>query len=243
MSWRVVAWRGRAPRLALLLLGLLVGCAGGAPTAAPPPRRSLVLPAIPWYPEVEAWPAREPLAAQGEVPFQRYCATCHGADGSGKTEVGLALSPPPTDFLDRAYMLEQSPAWYQRSLVKGIAGSSMQPWDHVLDADGLWDAAFYVWSLATPAEVLDRGAEQYALRCAGCHGQDGTGVATRRFDDPSRVEASRAADIAALRRAHPEQVTDLAATDLEAIVEHTWTFLYQPRMASPVAPGPDGIRP
>ena len=229
MTLRMLGRRGFSRLLgAALLLGLLVGCTRNTPTAAPAPRRSLELPATPWYPRVEAWPSQQPLAALGAEPFERFCATCHGADGSGKTEVGLALSPPPTDFTDRGYMLEQSPAWYHRSLVKGIAGSSMQPWDHVLDAEALWDAAFYTWSLATPPELLKRGAEGYALHCASCHGHDGQGLAERRFDDPSRVAGSRAAEIVALGQAHPELVAGLTALDIEAIVEHTWTFLYRP---------------
>jgi mono/diheme cytochrome c family protein len=42
--------------------------------------------------------ARPADLASGEKTFVRYCASCHGVDGTGNGPVAPALKPPPTDL-------------------------------------------------------------------------------------------------------------------------------------------------
>ena len=42
--------------------------------------------------------ARQADLASGEKTFVKYCASCHGADGTGNGPVASALKPPPTDL-------------------------------------------------------------------------------------------------------------------------------------------------
>jgi mono/diheme cytochrome c family protein len=42
--------------------------------------------------------ARPADLASGEKTFVRYCASCHGADGTGNGPVATALKPRPTDL-------------------------------------------------------------------------------------------------------------------------------------------------
>lgn len=42
--------------------------------------------------------ARPADLASGEKIFVRYCASCHGVDGTGNGPVAPALKPPPTDL-------------------------------------------------------------------------------------------------------------------------------------------------
>jgi mono/diheme cytochrome c family protein len=42
--------------------------------------------------------AKRPNLASGEKTFVKYCASCHGVDGTGSGPVAAALTPPPTDL-------------------------------------------------------------------------------------------------------------------------------------------------
>ncbi len=212
-----------------LALTALAACMAG-PSPTPWPRESLERVEPPWFPAADALPASRAEAALGALHYQRYCVSCHGPAGDGRGSVGRALRPPPPDFTDRDYMFEQRPDWYLRSLEEGIAGSAMQPWDHVLDVEARWDTVFYVWSIATPPAAYELGARLYADRCASCHGADGAGRSTRRFDDPSRVVSSRAEDLSALEVEHPDLLADLDSRARRSLIEHTWTFLYRPAL-------------
>jgi mono/diheme cytochrome c family protein len=41
---------------------------------------------------------KSPFVAKGEKLFTRYCATCHGADGTGKGPVAAAMKTGPPDL-------------------------------------------------------------------------------------------------------------------------------------------------
>jgi mono/diheme cytochrome c family protein len=42
--------------------------------------------------------AQRPDIASGQATFVRYCASCHGVDGTGNGPVAAVLKPPPTDL-------------------------------------------------------------------------------------------------------------------------------------------------
>jgi mono/diheme cytochrome c family protein len=179
-------------------------------------------------------PAHRASASAGAADFARHCRACHGEDGRGQAGLATILEPAPPDFHAAEAMRDARPIWYYRALTVGIPGSAMQPWDHVLSEDALWDAVFFLWSRSDPPDEREQGARIYAERCADCHGQGGAGVPERRFDDPSRVATSRRDDALALAETHPALDRDLDADAREAILAYLWTFLYEPE------PGPDG---
>lgn len=206
---------------------VIAACApGGPPVFDPLPRRT-PLAAVAGRPAGDDLPADRSLAWVGAAYYQHYCTDCHGVSGGGDGPGAALLDPPPTDFTDAAYMRDQTPIWYYRSISDGVVGSSMAPWTPRMRREERWDVAFYVWSMAVPAQRRARGADLYAGACAGCHAADGSGVRTARLDDPRRVALSRAAAAAELARAHPDRVPS-SPGDRDALAEHLATFLYAP---------------
>ena len=41
---------------------------------------------------------RQPSVASGKELFLKYCVSCHGENGNGKTAAAIALKPPPADL-------------------------------------------------------------------------------------------------------------------------------------------------
>ena len=123
---------------------------------------------------------------------------------------------------------DATPAEYFDAISRGVIGSSMKRYDHVLDQNERWDAAFFAWGLATDPDDLDAGARRYAISCAGCHAPDGRGVPGLPLDAPERVTLSRNEAGARLLRIHPDHVEGLSEHERLALVEHLFSFLYAP---------------
>lgn len=227
---------------AIALILLLQACLPDATDSSPGAlRRSLptVVPA--WYPSARNMPSSLASASAGALDFERHCRACHGEDGLGQAGLGAVLDPPPPDFHDPLAMFEARPIWYYRALTVGTPGTAMQPWDHVLSEEALWDAVFFLWSRSDPAAELALGRRLYAERCAECHGPDGAALNERRFDDPSRVAGSRSDDARGLAVAHPLLDGALDAAQREAVLAYLWTFLYEPEPLSRDEPGPQPL--
>jgi cytochrome c oxidase cbb3-type subunit I/II len=118
----------------------------------------------------------------GKAVFAHNCAGCHGADGRGRTEGGLALRPVAFDLADFRLPAEQ--IW--NAVMQGVPGTAMPAWSNLPDSQ-LRAVAGYVISLAKtpPLRAEDAWAPQPVLRAAGqrvfdthctrCHGSTGGG--------------------------------------------------------------------
>jgi mono/diheme cytochrome c family protein len=73
--------------------------------------------------------------------FADHCAICHGNDGSGKTEIGSGLYPPPPDLRQaRTQNLGDGEIFY---IVKnGVRFTGMPAWGH--EADENWKLVVFI---------------------------------------------------------------------------------------------------
>jgi high-affinity iron transporter len=105
-------------------------------------------------------PGVAPDLAQGRVLYAQHCATCHGADGRGNGTQGVGLEPPPIAFTDEARARERSVLALYQVIEQGIDGTSMASFADLPAADR-WALAFYVGTLAYPAEKVVDGKTQW----------------------------------------------------------------------------------
>lgn len=72
----------------------------------------------------------------GESVYQKNCAFCHAADGTGRNWIGAFLEPHPRDLTDAQSMAGMSPEKLASAIRNGVPGTSMPAWKHVIkDAD------------------------------------------------------------------------------------------------------------
>lgn len=87
-----------------------------------------------------------PVAAEtlnlGHGVFQRYCATCHGADGRADTPAARQLDPRPRDFTRAEFKYASSPqpalptdADLKRTVRSGVPGTAMPAWPNLTEAE------------------------------------------------------------------------------------------------------------
>ncbi len=92
--------------------------------------------------------------ARGEVPFQQYCATCHGNAGQGtadwrKTDANGHYPPPPLN--GTAHTWHHSTEVLQRTIANGGVplGGAMPAFGAVIDDDEALDVIAYFQGLWT----------------------------------------------------------------------------------------------
>jgi len=176
-------------------------------------------------------PAAFARPAEAADAYAEYCARCHGEAGAGDGFLAGTLDPKPSDL--RSLPPKVTPRRAYRAIERGVTGSSMKRFDHVLDAQARWDMAFLVWSMSQPSVDIARGAEAFADRCAGCHGVPGR-PGRFRLDDPARADQTPAEVRRLLRKRHAADGVldaDPDATLDAALVAYLYTFLYEPPVA------------
>jgi len=94
--------------------------------------------------QAPALAARDARVARGEAVFQRNCAYCHAADGSGRNWIGAFLDPPPPDFRRSDVAARFSEAQLRSVTEDGIAGTSMPAWRNVLGAEDIHAVVAYM---------------------------------------------------------------------------------------------------
>jgi cytochrome c oxidase cbb3-type subunit 3 len=129
--------------------------------------------------------AANPKAMEtGRRLYLTYCSQCHGSDGQGSREF-----PNLTDGL---WLWGGEPDQIRQSITNGFQAEMPALGDAVGGEAGAREVAHYVLSLGGrphDAALAAAGKEKYAV-CAGCHMEDGTGMAAAGF--PNLVdEASR----------------------------------------------------
>jgi len=88
----------------------------------------------------------------GKRLFEHYCATCHGAEGTGDGQNAYNLDPPPPDF--HASLSANPPAYWRRIVEGGTASVGRSPlcppWGRNLTAADIDELVAYLDILARP---------------------------------------------------------------------------------------------
>jgi mono/diheme cytochrome c family protein len=141
-------------------------------------------------------------AAVKSATYNRYCITCHGAEGDGRGPSAHHLDSYATNFLTGVYKCRSTPSGslptdedIARSIREGLAGTSMPPFNTLgpLEQENLLKTLKGLSSRfaherpepdvvippETPwgSESVTRGLAVYQnLKCATCHGERGHGA-------------------------------------------------------------------
>ena len=138
----------------------------------------------------------------GEVTYVRWCAGCHGVDGTGNGPGAEYMLPRPRDFTLALYQIRTTANGALPTdedilaiIDRGMPGTTMPGWENLLSDDEKEALVEYLKSFSrffTPdevpqpldfggatrvnADVLAEGEAQYqALECWRCHGNEGRG--------------------------------------------------------------------
>ena len=146
---------------------------------------------------------------KGRRLFMRDCAHCHGRSGDGNSPVRQTLHPTPFDLT--GFNLTDS--FVLSVLHEGVPGSDMPAW-HVSPEEDLRAVSAYTARLgradqlsetdrfAPPEALQEAGRRIYAMHCARCHGEDGSGDgedASRYPPNPPSFQGMRPSYAAAKR--------------------------------------------
>jgi mono/diheme cytochrome c family protein len=157
--------------------------------------------------------------SEGKTIYEAHCANCHGAAGKGDGPASSLLTVRPRDFTLGRFKLRSTESGavptdddLLRTIKSGMHGSAMPEWAPFLSDAQVQAVATYIKSfsrrfaaeapqainLADPPaaspDSIARGKGVYErLKCASCHGDDGTGrgaVTTDLKDDWERPIAA-----------------------------------------------------
>ncbi len=81
---------------------------------------------------------------RGEGIYQKNCAFCHAADGTGRNWIGAFLEPHPRDFTDARTMAEMTREKLVAAIRDGVPGGSMPAWKSVLEEQDIQAVTAYV---------------------------------------------------------------------------------------------------
>jgi cytochrome c oxidase cbb3-type subunit 3 len=85
-----------------------------------------------------------PLERKGEALFQKNCAFCHGADGTGKNWIGQFMEPHPRDLTDPTFMRTMNREQLAQRIRDGLPNTSMPAWGKVLKPQDIEAIVAYV---------------------------------------------------------------------------------------------------
>lgn len=143
-----------------------------------------------------------PTFRNAEEIYKGLCVRCHGEKGDGQGITYLYLDPAPRDLTKAAFMNSKPDERFLESLKNGVAGTSMPPWERVLNEQQRKDVLAYVFQnfvkeprralkerkvpeqnpvAFTPQSVAD-GERMFRQRCAGCHGRKADGKGPNSLD-------------------------------------------------------------
>jgi mono/diheme cytochrome c family protein len=103
---------------AVMSLGLLAGCGGGAESSSAPGATA-----------VQAPPAKAPAALRVEAQqtFAARCAVCHGPAGRGDGPGSPGLTPAPRNYHDPAWQAGVTDTQIEQTIVYGGAAVGKSP--------------------------------------------------------------------------------------------------------------------
>jgi mono/diheme cytochrome c family protein len=144
----------------------------------------------------------------GKLVYERYCLSCHGAQGNGQGEAAESMSTKPRDYRQGTYKWRTTPSDslpfdsdLEHTLQNGLYGTYMPTW-RALDERSRRDVIAYIKTFSrrfatekpqdpivippdpgySDASVTRGGAVYQKYNCAQCHGPGGQG------DGPSAHE-------------------------------------------------------
>ena len=95
----------------------------------------------------------------GKLVYQRYCLSCHGAEGNGQGEAAEYMSVKPRDYRQGTYKWRTTPSGslpldsdLEHTLLNGLYATYMPTW-RVLDERSRRDVKSFSFSLAPVFEV------------------------------------------------------------------------------------------
>lgn len=133
------------------------------------------------FPGVEGFPVRADVAslARGRASYERHCAACHGAAGTGNGPAAASLLPPPADLtLHARWHSSEQLNWF---IANGVRGTSMVGFADQVNAAERWDLVNHLQALArAPTASGPRSAPvASSLLGAGASSDDGTALEGR----------------------------------------------------------------
>ena len=143
-----------------------------------------------------------PPAMSAADTYKALCARCHGEKGDGLGPVSTYIDPAPRDLTKAAFMAYKPRERFIASIQKGVPGTSMPPWGHVLKDEQVQAVFTYVLDTYTKAptheikgrkvpavnpvamggESIARGEHTFVQRCSGCHGKKADGKGPNSLD-------------------------------------------------------------
>lgn len=109
--------------------------------------------------------------ATGRRLYLNYCSTCHGSDARGASGF--------PNLADGVWQWGEAPSAIKTSIAQGRQ-ANMPGFGASLDDEGVEQVAHYVLQLSGRSDADEAKAEagqaKYQMFCAGCHGQDGSGM-------------------------------------------------------------------
>lgn len=168
----------------------------------------IVLPAALWL--VAATAAAQDIGnvKTGKLVYERYCLSCHGAEGNGQGEAAEYMAVKPRDYRQGTFKWRTTPSGslpldsdLEHTLINGLYGTYMPTW-RALDERSRRDVIAYIKTFSPRFKAekpqdpivippdpgyneasVERGAKVYAkYNCSQCHGAGGQG------DGPSAHE-------------------------------------------------------
>jgi len=99
-------------------------------------------------------PRKQPDLKKARQLYEQQCASCHGAEGFGDGPSSTGMEPPPINFHDIERYKQRTLFGLHSTITQGVSDTAMLSYDQLSDEDR-WSLAFYVGSLAMPAEDVD----------------------------------------------------------------------------------------
>jgi cytochrome c oxidase cbb3-type subunit 3 len=93
-----------------------------------------------------------PYQRMGRDLYQKNCAFCHAADGSGRNWIGSFLEPKPRDFNQPEFMSQAGTDFLLRRIKRGIPNTSMPAWESVLSESQIESIISYMRIAFHPPE-------------------------------------------------------------------------------------------
>jgi mono/diheme cytochrome c family protein len=144
--------------------------------------------------------AADAVPARGAAAYHAMCATCHGAPGVARSEIGSGMNPRPPD------LSQVAPRWSDRELfwiVKhGIRLAGMPAFGPTHHDDELWDIVAVVRALPT------LGARDYTRLVASVRPHDHVAVSASPQSEPPSAHGHERSEDGMDRRSASTAVRD-----------------------------------
>jgi mono/diheme cytochrome c family protein len=80
----------------------------------------------------------------GDQIYHQQCVACHGENGDARTPLGQQLDPHPRDFTKVEEMAALSDERLAKSILHGVSGTAMAPWEGVLNREDVRRVTLYI---------------------------------------------------------------------------------------------------